>query len=269
MADEILPTPGQGEPTPNDQTTLQEPQATPEESTVSEEPTEEQVQLPSDVEEIEIPEKFKDKSKEEIIKAYLELERMKVQNKEQQPNKEPQNKQETKEGEAKVDGAAIYQEYIEKGELSEETLKMLEEKGYKKEEVIDRLEYEKFKQEKAIKDIVEPIGGMEEYTKLSEWAKENIPADQLNQFNEEFAKAGPLAKKAMIKDAYAMYKAAIGEEGGDFNLLHTNEPQRAATKGYTSQHELQKDLSDPRYGVDRSYTKAVEEKMARSDLSKL
>ena len=249
--------------TPVEETTVQESEATPEEVVA-----EEEVQLPSDVEDFEIPEKFKGKSAEEIARAYVELERMRQaqETPTEQPKETPKEEQKPAEGE--IDGAAIYQEYIEKGDLSEETAKMLEEKGYKLEEVKDRLEYEKYKQEKVIKELVEPIGGIEEYTKLTEWAKENVDPTELAKFNEEFAAAGPIAKQAMLKDAYARYKAAVsGSE--EPNLLHTNEPQRAAAKGYTSQHELQKDLSDPRYGVDRSYTLAVEEKMARSNLENL
>ena len=243
--------------------TVQEPQAVSEENPSTEEP---EVQLPSDVEEVEIPEKFQGKSVEEIVKAYQELEKKLGAPKEEQPPEQPKPEEGNPE-EGGINGAEVFQEYIEKGELSEETMSKLKELGYKEEEVLDRLEYEKYKQEKAISSLVEPIGGFEEYTKMQQWANENVDPSELKQFNEEFAAAGEMAKKAMLKDAYARYKAAIS--GEEVNLLHTNEPQQVATKGYTSQHELQKDLSDPRYGIDRSYTQEVEKKLARSDLSKI
>jgi hypothetical protein len=271
MADEILGAPSEPQaenPTPVQEGTIPEPEPTPEEVALQEE----QVELPSDVEEVEIPEKFQGKSQEEIIKAYLELEKKLGQKEPETPTEEPKEepneepKEEPKEGE--IDGASVFKEYLESGDLSEETWAKLEEAGYKREEVKERLEFEKYKQDKAIEDLVAPIGGIEEYTKLTEWAKENVDELELGRFMEEFEKAGPMAKKAMLKDAYTYYKAQQ-ESGQEPTMVHSNEPQYKPTKGYSSQHELQKDLSDPRYGIDRSYTQAVEEKMAISDLSKL
>jgi hypothetical protein len=241
---------------------VQQPEATPEVDTA---PEEEEVTLPSDIGEFELPEKFQGKSAEEIAKAYVELEKKLGggQNEQATPNETPPEPNE----EVAEEQPNYLKEYIENGDLSEESYKLLEEKGYSREEVIDRLEFEKFRQEKQISELVEPIGGIEEYTKLNEWASENIPQEQIAAFYEEFKAAGPLAKKALIKDAYMYYKQSIGEDVGTY--LHTNEPQTKQVKGYTSQHELQKDMSDPRYGVDRSYTLAVEEKVARSNLDKL
>ncbi len=247
---------------PSEETTIQEPQATPETDSSTEE---QEVTLPSDVDNFEIPDKFKGKSAEEIARAYVELERMKQGGVNEQgtegetppkPNEEAQEEQPN-----------YFQEYLESGTLSEESLAELEKQGYKREEVIDRLEFERYRQEKAISQLVEPIGGIEEYTKLNEWAKSNIPQEELIAFAEEFKAAGPMAKAAMLKDAYSLYKQSIGESYD--GMIHTNEPQSSPVKGYTTQAELQKDMSDPRYGIDRSYTQAVEEKVARSDLSKL
>jgi len=256
MADETLNTPAPEE------TPVSQPEATPEVDTSTEES---EVTLPSDVDNFEIPDKFKGKSAEEIAKAYVELERMKQGGVNEQ-GIEGETPPESNE-EAQEEQPNYFQEYLESGTLSEESLAELEKQGYKREEVIDRLEFEKYRQEKAIAELVEPIGGIEEYTKLNEWAKDNIPEEDLIAFTQEFQAAGPMARTAMLKDAYSLYKQSIGEPYD--GIIHTNEPQSAPAKGYTSQAELQKDMSDPRYGIDRSYTQEVEKKLSRSDLSKL
>ncbi len=263
MAEETTVTEGLPNAETPQEGTVQEPEATPEGTTNEQS---EEVQLPSDVDSFELPEKFKGKSAEEIAKAYVELERMKKVSTENPPTEETPPQEPPKEGgEEDIDSTQLFQEFNEKGDLSEETYKKLEEKGYKREEVKDRLEFEQYKQKKAIDELVEPIGGIEEYTKMSDWFNTTAPEEEKASFMKELEAAGPLARRALIKDLYAKYQSVEASDG----TIHTNEPQYKPTKGYASQHELQKDLSDKRYGIDRSYTSAVEEKMAISDLSKL
>lgn len=213
--------------------------------------------LPSDEDEFTMPEKFKGKTAEEIAKSYIELEKLKNSTKD---TKEPEEETTPKEGEEDSEGDKYIQEFLETGKLSEESYKELEAKGIPKEEIDDRLDYERYKIQKKINDVVSVIGGIEEYNAMEAWAVDNKTEEERQAFVVEFQAAGPMAQKALLKDLYSQYKG--GEAGGD--MVHTNEPQAIKKPGYTSQHELQKDMADPRYGVDRSYTKAVEEKLARS-----
>ena len=224
-------------------------------------PSEETPQgLPSDAVEFTMPDKFTGKSAEDIARAYVELEKMKAGG-ETPPPETPPAETPPPETPAPEEPNKYYQEFIEKGELSDESFKELEDAGYAKEDIQERLEYEKYKQDKRINSVVEDIGGIENYQAMEAWATENVGDEERAQFTAEFANASDYVKKVMLKDMYGKFQADV-KEGGD--IIHTNESQYTVTKGYTSQHELQKDMSDPRYGNDRSYTQAVEAKLAKS-----
>ena len=223
-------------------------------------PSEEAPQgLPSDAVEFTMPDKFTGKSAEDIARAYVELEKMKAGG--EPPPADPQDPPADPTPEPQEPNK-YYNEFIEKGELSEDSFKELEDAGYDRADIQERLEFEQYKQNKRIESVVEGIGGMENYQAMEAWATENVGDDERTQFTAEFANASDYVKKVMLKDMYSRYQADAKETGGD--VLHTNESQYTVTKGYTSQHELQKDMSDPRYGSDRSYTQAVEAKLAKS-----
>lgn len=213
--------------------------------------------LPSDTEDFVIPEKFAGKSVEEIAKAYVELEKFKASKGEVPPTEEapaPQAEEAPAEG-----GNKYYDEFITKGELSEESYVELEKAGHSREEVTDRMEYEQYKQQKSINDVVSVIGGLEQYQAMEAWAIDNMSETDRATFVQEFQGASNFTKKALLKDMYSQFK------GGNVpDMVHTNESQYKTGKGYSAEHEFQADIADPRYGTDKSYTKAVEEKMGRT-----
>ncbi len=241
------------EGTPVEETTVQEPEATPEASTVAEE---EELTLPSDVEEFTLPEKFEGKSAEEIARAYVELEKFKGK-----PD-EPVQSDPVKGTQEPAEGNKYINEYLREGKLSEESYEALEKDGVSKQEVDDRLGYESYKQQKSVDDFVKPIGGIENFTKMDAWTKDNLEVEEINEIAEAMNSSSKLGKQAIIKDLYRRYQEAEGEVTPEEFGVHTNEAQQVATKGYAAEHEFQKDLSDKRYGVDRSYTQAVERKIA-------
>lgn len=212
--------------------------------------------LPSDKAEFEMPEKFAGKSAEDIAKAYTELERLKAAPVVETPAGDP----------APVDEGVDYvKEFLASGELSEESYTALEAEGIDRKTVDDRLEYEAYKSKKSVDELVEVIGGIDEFTAMDEWSKEAFTPEVLANYSEELAKASKFGKQAILKDVYSQYTAAKGTETAPTgDVVHTNEGQGIATKGYTSQHELQADMADRRYGTDRSYTAAVEAKLAKS-----
>lgn len=217
--------------------------------------------LPSDVEEFVMPEKFEGKSAEEIAKSYLELEKFKG-SKVETPT--------TEEAETPIEGAVqgdpYVMEFLNTGELSEESYAALEAEGNTRADIDDRMEFEAYKSKKAVDDLVEVIGGIENFTAMDEWAKTAFEPEQMESYSKELAGASKFAKQAILKDLYGQYTAAQNGEAPTADVIHTNERQTTVVKGYKSQHELQADMQDPRYGNDRSYTKAVEEKLAKSKI---
>jgi hypothetical protein len=201
-------------------------------------PQVEDTSLPSDEGEFVIPDKFAGKSAEDIAKAYVELERMKAKGEQPPADDTPPSDQPPADEAPKVEEPnKYYQEFVEKGELSEDSFKELEDAGYSREDIQERLEFEQYRQNKKVNAVVEAIGGLENYQAMEAWATENVVDEERVQFTTEFANASDYVKKVMLKDMYGRFKASTGNEGGD--VIHTNESQFTAVKGYTSQHELQ------------------------------
>jgi len=235
------------------------------------EPTQEkEVILPSDQEEFEVPEKFKDKSPEEIIKAYQELEK-KLGEKGKEPDEEkPQAKdEETEEPEKEPlpitpeEYKAFEQKFYEQGGLTDEDYAALEAKGIPREVVDQEIAWREFNEQRAIKQVIEPIGlTQDDLKEITAWAKETKSEEEIQAFNEALASTSVKGQQALVKALYIEYKA-----GNNLSLdLHTkSRTPGKPTKGYANESEFLADLSNPAYGSDKSYVAAVEAKLAQSN----
>jgi len=227
------------------------------------------VQLPSDVEPFEIPEKFKGKSAEEIAKAYIELEKMKAKQTEEVETEEGGDEvsdEGPKEEELTKDQKEQYRKYEESyeknGSLSEEEYAELAEAGYTKEQVDEEISYRNWKKEKALNDVLGPLGGgTEKFKEVSDWARQNKTQEELTEFNKALASSSKLAQQALLKTLYAEYEQGTSNS----EPLHTNAPQKSTTKGYATESEFFADLNNPAYKSDPSYNKKVQEKLERSN----
>ena len=232
-----------------------------------------EVQLPSDTQEFEIPEKFQDKSPEEIIKAYMELEK-KLGSKEVQPEAETEPTQETEtESKPEVEKKPIEQDklneliqsYEVNGGLTDEQYSELEKLGYSKEDVDNDIEYYEFKKEKRMKDLLEPIGlNKDTFKEMNEWVIKNKSEEEINAFNDALAKADLPAKRLLIQGLHSEYTKVNGEATTD--PIHSNKPTYKPTKGYQTQEEFFKDMNHPDYHTNPKFRKMVEDKMAVSDI---
>jgi len=229
-----------------------------------------EVKLPSDEVEIVVPDKFKDKSKEDIIKAYVELERMKkggdseISQEGEEPSKEPEEKS------AEEIAYEKYEKSLEEnGALSEAEYEELAKAGYDKATVDaeiqrrqEQKEFENWKREKALSDVLEPLGGgTEKFKEVAEWAAKSKTPEEVQAFNEALAAAPKLAQQALLKELYAEYDSA----GTSDTVLHTNTPQMSPSRGYASEADFFKDISAPEYTSQKSFAKAVEKKLAQTD----
>jgi len=234
---------------------------------VEEEVAEHEVVLPSDKEVFNMPDKFKGKSAEDIAKSYLELEKIRVQPKQEAPKEDtPADVPTTVEQEQ-------YEKYATSldtnGSLSEAEYAELAKAGYSKEVVdaeiqsrADKLEFNKYREEKALNKILEPLGGgTEKFKEVAMWTKENKTAEEVAAINDALSKSTPLAQQALLKSLYAEYEAG----GNTDTVLHTNNVQTTPSKGYATETEFFADIKSPAYKTDKSYVKAVEAKLARSN----
>lgn len=235
-------------------------------------PEEVPASLPSDQVEFKVPEKFEGKSLEDVIKSYQELEKFKGGDTESKEGEEP-SKEEVKEP-TKVE-AEEYQKYADSldknGKLSDAEYAELAEAGYDKATVdaeiqgrADREEFETYKKDRTLNAMLEPLGGgQDKFKSVSDWANTTKSADEVKAFNQELAASGPMAKQALLKELYSEYDSA-GVEAD--SVLHSNTTLKQGNKGYATQEEFFKDVGSPEYQTNESYRKAVESKMALSDI---
>lgn len=143
------------------------------------------------------------------------------------------------------------------GNITEEHYNQLNKAGIP-DEVIDRyidsIQNEQVKFTESIYDIA---GGQEQYETIKSWVEENYPADEIEAVSRMDKKGMLLAMKGMKAD----YDAA---NPVDTSKRIMGNPFNTSTGSYGSQADYIIDVSDKRYGVDKRYTKAVDDKFANS-----
>ena len=137
-----------------------------------------------------LPEKFK--SVEDLAKSYAELEKKLGETSEAKPKEESLEVPSDKEVEAAekaveragLDMGALEQEYSEKGELSEETLKRFEEVGIGRQYVNDYIEGQRALYMAQVSEVHTLVGGQDNYTDMVNWAAENLTEGEQSTYND-------------------------------------------------------------------------------------
>ena len=210
----------------------------------------------------EIPEKFKGKSPEEIVKSYLELEKKLSEKQPSNPETKPDDQQDTVE--AKVEATLtpkdfeVYEKaYLENGKLDDTHYKELEKKGLSKEVIDLYIEGAKARDTLYTNAIYETAGGAEAYNELVKWASESI-TDQsvIADINRD------LASGNVAKAKWAVENLQLRRGSPPKRLEGTATVGNANT--YRDKSEWRKDVSNPLYGKDRKYTQAVDARFLAS-----
>ena len=218
------------------------------------------------------------KSSEELEKAYIELQKKLGDKKEEEPE-ESSAKEEKEEKPQLSDGAALItdasKEYFDNGnKLSPETLAKFSTlssqdliKAYM--EVQSNPE---FQQQQAappaeittaqINQIKNSAGGDKQYANIVNWAKTNLPEDQIQAFDEVVNTGSVQAIQLALSGLNAEYDNANGVEG----KMVTGKTAPNNGDVFRSQAELVRAMSDARYDNDPAYRQDVIEKLDRSDL---
>ena len=205
----------------------------------------------------EIPEKFKGKSPEEIVKSYLELEKKLSEKQPSNPEPKPDAQQDAVE--AKVESTLtpkdfeVYEKaYLENGKLDDSHYKELEKKGLSKEIIDLYIEGAKARDTIYTNAIYEAAGGAEEYKELVKWASENI-TDQsvIADINRD------LSSGNVVKAKWAVENLQL-RRGTPPRKLEGSSVADTSTKGYKDKSEWRRDVSNALYGRDKKYTQAVD-----------
>ena len=218
--------------------------------------------------------KYKDAS--ELEKAYVELQK-KLGDKDTDTDtvsaeEQPKDTPKMSEGATLITDAS--KEYFDNGnKLSEETLAKFSSlstqdllKAYM--EVQSNPEFQQQSAPPAeittsqINQIKNSAGGEQAYAQVVNWAKSNLPSEQLTAFNEVVNSGSVQAIQLAVSGLKAEYDSANGVEG----RMVTGKAATNRGDTFRSQAELVSAMNDRRYDSDPAYRQDVIDKLERSDL---
>ena len=214
------------------------------------------------------------KSAEDLEKAYKELESKLGQKEEEtSENVSEASDSDVPEPEAPASEAAQFiqeasEEYFSNSnQLKPETVQKLKEMP--SEQLIDAyLELQKNAsiQPQQLSDsdanaILASVGGESAYNETLAWAADNLKPDEVAAFDNVINSGNKDAIFFAVQSLNQRYQDAVGFEG---KQVSGKSVKNAAVKGFRSQAELARAISDPRYRTDPAYRLDIQEKLAAS-----
>ena len=116
--------------------------------------------------------------------------------------------------------------------------------------------------EREVKNIRDSVGGDEAYGKMVSWAMENLPQQEIKDFNEATKTMTAPQLSMMVQGLYTRYQNAMGVEPN----LYSGRTSSSGPTPYRSTAEVVTAMSDPRYGKDVTYTEDVQRRLGGSDV---
>ena len=214
------------------------------------------------------------KSAEELERAYKELEK-KLGEKSEAPAEEeaPVEPAEEQAEEVEVDLVRrglekAAQEFDEGGAITPETLDALSEldsrtlvETWAKYISETRGQAEQTQVSNAeVQRIYQSVGGQQAYTEMTQWAAENLSAEEIGAYDSVVNSGNLDAAYWAVQGLKAKYSEANGNQGKRYSGGRAPAPE----PGFRSHAELAAAIRDPRYNEDPAYRLDVEAKLARS-----
>tara|TARA_R100001082_G_C4342706_1_gene150893 strand:+ start:214 stop:1119 length:906 start_codon:yes stop_codon:yes gene_type:complete len=113
-----------------------------------------------------------------------------------------------------------------------------------------------------IDSVRDSVGGEAEYSKLVNWASQNLPREDIESFDSLVSTGNVGAIKLAVNGLKSQYENANGYEG----RMLTGKSAQTSGDIFRSQAQLVEAMSDPRYENDPAYRQDVIEKLDRSDM---
>ena len=168
-----------------------------------------------------------------------------------------------------IDPQEISNRFAETGEINDDDYTKLGEAGFSKQVIdtyLDGLRNGGVTGEDIasaqIQGIKDSIGGDDNYSKMVAWAVDNLPANEVNEFNSLTETGNATAIKFAVQGLYSQYNNAMGVEP---NLV-TGRASQSGPTPFRSTAEVVTAMSDPRYGKDVTYTENVQRRLGGSDV---
>ena len=171
--------------------------------------------------------------------------------------------------EAQIDPQDISNRFQESGEISEDDYTKLEGAGFSRQVIDTYLDGLRGGNVDAseiataqIQGIKDSVGGDDSYGKMTAWAIDNLPAPDVEAFNNLTETGDAAAIKLAVQGLYSQYSNAMGVEP---NLV-TGKSASSGPTPYRSTAEVVSAMRDPRYGKDVTYTEDVQRRLGGSDV---
>lgn len=115
--------------------------------------------------------------------------------------------------------------------------------------------------EVAAKDVMDSVGGKEEFTKLVDFVGKTLPPAEVASYNRAVDAGDTVAAKVLLASFKAQRDAKLGVEP---QLNGGTPPQSGSTDTYQEIGQYHNDLKDPRYDKDSFFRNKVNAKLTRS-----
>lgn len=162
-----------------------------------------------------------------------------------------------------VDFNQAIKEYNEYGALSSKTMADLAQAGYPSEVIEGFIESRQNLESAFTNAVYNSAGGEQTYNKVIEWAQGNLSNKVLSSFNRAIDNNNLEAVTLMFE---GMKAKMVAKQGTCNPTIMGGGVTTGGYKGFSSKQEVVEAMSDPRYGADPSYTRAIEMKMYYTQL---
>ena len=213
-----------------------------------------------------IPDKFYDAETGKVdydamAKSYNELEKKQSDKPEVEPPvEEPKTADEAVE-KAGLDMGKLTEEYDTNEGLTDDSYAALEAAGIPKATVDQYIEGQKALVAQAQTEAYSLTDGKEGYEAMSGWAKANLSAEELSNYNTQVNSPNSKVREMAIRGLHAQFSA---DSGDGKPLVHGNNSVTADGSGFKSRAQMIEAMQDSKYQSDPAYRAEVENKIARS-----
>jgi hypothetical protein len=153
------------------------------------------------------------------------------------------------------------QEVLATGELSDRSMGELKAVGLEK-FAVKFIEGQKALQARQVAEVVEVVGGQEQFNSIKEWATSNLTAAEKTAFNSTLKSGSTEDVKLALAGINARYRGAVGNVPGQISGHRTS----SGPTPFRDFSEVTTAMNDPRYAKSEAYRNDVMRRMEVSNL---
>ena len=162
------------------------------------------------------------------------------------------------------DMAALQQEYMSTGSLTDNSYQQLEDAGISRQYADTYIAGVKALGEQIGNNVKSSVGGDAEYSNMVEWAKANYNQDQIQAYDKAVNSGDVNTAIMAAKGLRSDYTNTAGSEGTTYGGTQA-EPEGSG-EVFRSNAEVTAAMKDKRYEYDTAYRQDVLNKLERSDI---